>query len=225
MDRRDFLKAIGLGGVALTLPKPLEILAAKATDLVAPPMHVGRAEMTLEKGDYLGFVIYGMALDTPRDLRRDAWEDFMAHWVLRVAYRDLAGNLKDILRTPCRALPMRPGPDPALGWCGNLLSAMAPKRPFYLPSPMILRPGDTFEWWLVPYGAKRPLPRVDLVLTGTIDRPRGFLSPEVSTAYYSLPFDTVRVDRTEAIRMGLVGQEEPEEDFSRPEERREIIRV
>jgi hypothetical protein len=102
---------------------------------------------------------------------------------------------------------------------------MSPKRPFFLPSPMLLRPGETWEWWLRPYGARRPLPRVDLVIAGHMDRPSGEgLVPTIEQTYSCLRFDRVRVDRAAAIRMGLAGPEEPEEDFSRPEEGREVIR-
>src|ERR1051325_506745 len=41
MDRRSFLKSMGLGGMSLLMPRPLEVVAARMADISGPPVHAG----------------------------------------------------------------------------------------------------------------------------------------------------------------------------------------
>jgi hypothetical protein len=222
MDRREFLKMLGLGGVALTLPKPLGIVAARAAELEAPPLHVGRTELAVDAGPGLGFAMYGLAFDLERGLSRERCDDFFRHWALRLAVRHVSGDVTDMLHAPAKRVPTGEASDPQLGWCGRLLSVMSPQRPYYLMQPFVVRPGETLEFWLRPFGARFPMPEVTVALTGFRDEPN---VSRMGSQYYALSFRAVRVERAAAIRMGLVGPEEPEEDFARPEEGRQIIRA
>lgn len=211
MNRRDFLKTIGLGGVALTLPKPLEVVAAKMADLEAPPLHVGRADLSLRANDDR-FLIDRFMFQVDRTISRVSFEDFARNWTLRVA-RKTGDVLEDLLRVRVSMVPFGPGVDPELGWAGALVSASS--------YPYVMLRGQTWEFWLTPDGPARfPMPKVYMVVNGTLfeQRPDPFGlrggRPEAGCSFISIPFRTVRVERAAAIRMGLVGPEEPEEDFA-----------
>lgn len=77
MDRRSFLGYLGLGGLALTVPKPLEAIVAKIGPLAVPPIHVGVATL---RG---GFHLHGIGIAVPADARCDELADWKVHVVQR----------------------------------------------------------------------------------------------------------------------------------------------
>lgn len=65
MNRRDFLKSLGLAGVALTLPKPIEVIAAKMSDIKGPPVQVGFTSLKMEEPfmvSHMSWAAYPMAV-------------------------------------------------------------------------------------------------------------------------------------------------------------------
>lgn len=214
MDRRDFLKLIGLGGVALTLPKPLEVVAARMADLERPPLHVGRVSLTSRPE--ATFAMYDFTLHLPRTISKHAYSDFMEHWMLRMSAREQDGKTVDYLRVACSFIPMGDAFDPELRGYGGLLAGMTPRRqPYVMGVPLMISPDRVMEFWLMPDGLQRfPMPKAQLCFYGTqIPRVSDRRHLAADRLFINASFEEVRVERDEAIRLGIALADEGPDDL------------
>jgi hypothetical protein len=213
MDRRAFLKTLGLAGVALTLPKPLEVVAARMAALDAPPLHVGH--VSLRPRDEARFVLYNFTMHLPRFISKYAYCDFLDNWQLRMSFRRPDEKMVDILRASCAVMPMGDPFDPELKGYGGLLAGMNPlhRRPFMMAVPMVVSQDDVLEFWLLPTGRQKfPMPPAQLCLYGD-SVPITQRHFGLSKLYINLSFDAVRVERAEAIRLGIALADEAPDDL------------
>ena len=193
MDRREFLKVLGLGGVALTLPKPLSILAG----IERPPLHVGRLLFPPLADDVTAFEMESLSISPSPSIQVARFRDFMDKWLLRVLRHEPAKSL-DLLQVPAPYL---------------LHSRETRERaPYTLGRAMRFLPGERLDCWLKPSEAPRyPLPEVSMILQGRLWR-NGADKP---MPYYVWgKFKTVRMDRDEAARLGICPAGEPVDDFA-----------
>lgn len=195
MDRRAFLKVLGLGGVALTLPKPLSILAP----IERPPFHVGRLVFPPLADDVAEFQMEGLSISPVRGLPVARVRDFLDKWLLRVVLHEPQGA-KDLLRVPTPFV---------------LHSRETRQRaPYVLGRLMRFLPEQRLDCWLKPGEATRyPLPEVDMVLQGRLWR-KGVAADKPMVYCMYGKFKTVRMDRDEAARMGICPAGEPVDDFA-----------
>ena len=213
MDRRDFLKAIGLGGIALTIPKPLKIVAATIADLADPPLHAGVTEI----GPLPGFSIRGISLSVHRLTAMQEWASFAKNWRFTMAMR--AGKLLNQVVTSrvetILTVPL------AFNRSANLSTGLSSELPYVRwPSPYFLGEEETVEGWLVatpwssydeeegPRPPLRPLPDVRLFLHGTLLKDDRFFQMPLWSK-----FEHVRLDRARAIELGLADPAEPEDPW------------
>lgn len=212
LTRRGFLEMVGLGGVALTLPKPLKIVAAKMADLAPPPLHVGYCELRSSGTEREPYGLLNVSLCGPRDLSMARFEDFYGKWCLSLNFRRPNGNLLQFLKI--RACHVSSEHRLA----GELSEPPVWTRPVIYgmnTKPWIWPAEDVAELWLVPgdpFGQdapKYPLPkRVYAALHGVRYRQGG------RTDYGTVgQFDHVRLDRAKAIELGIVNMLEPADDF------------
>lgn len=194
MDRRAFLKILGLGGVALTLPKPLSLLAP----LERPPLHVGRILFPPLGDDVSEFVMDGLSISPAPGIDSFRFHDFVDKWMLRV-----------ILHEPERSLNVLQCPTPYV----LHLRETRQRAPSVMAGGAIVCGMDQrFDFWLKPGEEPRyPLPEVDLVLQGRLRR-----KDTKEWMNYSIcgKFKTVRLDRAQALKLGVVPAGEPEDDFA-----------
>lgn len=201
MDRRGFLKTLGLGGVALTLPKPLEIFAAKASDLTDPPLHVGLCRFRDVK-----FSVNSIGLFTGKEVitNYDRWMDFAEHWKIHVLIRRDDRSYFPLLED----------------WAVHHHNGLEPRVLLRGASYNILE-NDALDVWLVPAGKpKFPLSSVAITIygppkLGSIDIswingqpvPPRFNMDEPD--FIVQPLRAVRLERTRAIEMGLALPSDP----------------
>lgn len=194
ISRRGFLETLGLVGVALTLPKPLKVMAAKMSDLSAPPLHAGRCKIgpLFQEKDDCHFVLYtiGISPDWGRLPKVAEYKDF-ENW--RVVARDTKGDV--VLEIPAAFL-IFPNTFKTAVWG------------FGHPNNGYLWSGsDAWDFWIVPGSTtclpRYPLPATKVVVHGLLySRHR-----QMFTSYYNT-FESVHLDRAEAIRLGLASPEE-----------------
>lgn len=186
MDRREFLKSLGLGGLALTLPKSLEVVAATVRGLEAP-IHVGFS--SFRKG---GFSVDDVGVILPRSARPDDTAR-LRNWTLRVILRRNAGQYFPIMQDAVMNRlwgPGYPSQEEIDRRSGAIMKGAS----------LNVLEGDTIEAWLSPEG--RPdgiLPRVHI---GCQARRHGM--PLVGT----IKVRTVQIERARAIELGLAGADE-----------------
>lgn len=194
MDRRGFLATIGLGGVALTLPKPLAILA----DIARPPLHVGRLVIPALGPDEQ-FLLYQVSIGPKRGLPMSQVSEFFDKWVFRMVLRMPGDKGLDLIEAPAGIMGELP-------WLGSL---------YAMPFPHLLPPGAGLECWIKPGETPRhPMPEVDLRLVGTL-KAKG-REPLHYIRFGT--FQTLRLDRDEAARLGIVPADEPTDDFGSDQE-------
>jgi len=193
-DRRDFLKMIGLGGIALTIPKPLALLAG----VERTPFHVGRLVFP-SVGEDEEFVLGGISIAPRHGQPMKQIAEFFDKWALRIILRNSKKEPADLLRAPVGVV--------SAAHCVPYLQAIYPA-----PHQWSLRHGGQFECWLKPGEAPRyPLPEVDMLLHGLLVR-KGF---EQKLSYIRAgTFQRTRVDHGEARRLGIIPSNEPADDFA-----------
>jgi len=231
MDRRSFLKTLGLGAVALTIPKPLDIIAAKMADLERPPLHVGYAKTMPAKdcGDRGFFLLQSIGVRVERGLSASRYCDYMENWYTSVFLHKEGDKTRGIkyLQMPTSRMP-NPEKDK---WTTIGEDCKPHQIPAMLSSPRayLLKPDDVLEFWFAPHSALSPteppnylLPKLDVVLYGT----RHYAEPKVyipqdgrqytvkrvprtrAIAYWHLcDVRNVMLDRARAIELGLVSQD------------------
>lgn len=184
MDRRDFLKTLGLGGLALTLPKPLSVFAAKVSDLEGPPVHVGLCRF---RNLAPTFSLHGFRLMLGGDpglqpVRENLVKDWTVHLINRKDQRSYA----PLLMAPVAA------------YLGGVSS--------FLDYSINFMPDDILEVWIVPRGNPRfCLPEMKAELYGP---PKGDWHPAfghclVPSKILSSPIRSVLIERTRAIELGF----------------------
>lgn len=197
MDRRDFLKSIGLGGLALTLPKPLKVMAARMADLKGPPIHAGLARFR----DLGGILVHDFSISCvdPGLQEPHRHMDLLNNWSLHLAAHENGNFIILMHGAPLNYLVVRDavgGPrfDPAF-FRGNL------------PSKILAE--TSLDVWIVPRGEPRyPLPELTVALHGTK------CGPGVTPGWGPLvdmmtQVRSVRLERTRAIELGLVSPSDP----------------
>jgi hypothetical protein len=209
MERREFLKTLGLGSIALTLPKPLGIVAARMEDLTAPPLHAGLARFRGLAGvmvnDFSISCAHARWSDTPR------YMDFINTWEVHLAAHENGESYIPILKAPVKTLlavkkyEVGPAFDP------KSIQSRLPSR--YLAPTMC-------DVWLVPCEKpKYALPPITVTLHGQVatdGEPISRISPlNLFRVGHILPRDlsvqvrTVRLERARAIELGLVSPSDP----------------
>lgn len=190
MDRRDFMRSIGLGGLALTLPKPLEILAAKASDLAAPPLHVGYVQIP----GGIALVEIGVSVNREENPGLDLAALFQNSWQIHVVSRPLRAGSYLTLFEGCFA-----------GTCFIDGSLVTQDRHVAYNVPE----DHCAEMWIVPEGKpQRMLPKLHATFKA-LSINRLYANPHKG----SVPIKTVRLERTRALEMGLVTPADPYETF------------
>lgn len=199
MHRRDFLKALGLGTVALTLPQPLKIVAAKMEDLKRPPLHVGYVETMPAKpcGDGGFFVLHNIGVRVERGISPSRFADYAENWYVAMFLRKEGDRTRGIKYLQARARCM------AILEGKGLIGEPYPARPFVRsPIAFVLKPDDVVEFWFVPTGTDGqderptyPLPKLQVVLHGT----RHYAEPKASLPTTGREYVTGRVPRTRAL--------------------------
>lgn len=214
LTRRGFLQMVGLGGVALTIPKPLKVVAAKMADLERPPLHVG----TTEIGPLDMFTMHRFALNIGRlTTCKDAFS-FSENWIFSMTFRDREGKLErtNFVNMPVAFALFTPL-DSGFSGCMETEESIELLR-FEPPVGCRISSGEIIEAWLVPAppgpGEEkprpplRPMPETTLTVDGILEREgRTFLHTVTSN------FSKVRLERTRAIELGLVEPEEEEETW------------
>lgn len=193
MDRRSFLKTLGLGGIALTVPKPLDLMAAKLANIDAPPIHAGLCRFRDVQGfpfEGIGVVIdrwQDPALFTPEQL-----SELVHKWTIHAAVRVTKGLYIQLSRQPLRNSIF-----------GTRWRMDSPSKGFTIMS------AESVDVWIVPEGIIRfPLPALTVCMYGPAD-PGPFWHCPKGRPFASLPLRTVRLERARAIELGLVSPAEP----------------
>lgn len=193
VTRRGFMELLGLGGVALTLPKPLSILAP----VERPPLHVGRLVFTAPPGEPRRFLMGGFTLAPKCQVVGARMREFYDKWFVRLALRR-ERQMIDMLRCPSYL-------------AGGALTGQ--RRFPYTMGCLVAVAGDQpLECWLKPGEPTRyPLPEVQMILHGQME----YLEDKRAIPYHWCgSFETVRMDRDEAARRGICPAGEPADDFS-----------
>lgn len=234
MDRRSFLKSIGLGAVALTVPKPLSVVAAKMADLERPPLHVGYAEAIPAKqcGEGGFFLLYDIGVRVERGLSASQHADYGENWSISMFLRKVGDKTRGIkyLQMPTCHMP-----DPTHKWTTIGDDLKRHERPAMLssPTPYLFKPDDALEFWFSPHSARydteppnHPLPKLEVVLHGVrhYKEDRKVRVPCTGVEYVGNPallstrsliywhlceVKKVMLDRAKAIELGLVTDKEP----------------
>jgi hypothetical protein len=190
MDRRNFLKLMGLSGTALLAPKPLEVIAARMADLSGPPLHVGVARF--RDLNHFPFILQDAGIVLDGWQRRDAMtpqhmDDLLNNWTIHLAIRQHCGSYLKVSQRPLNRCLFGFGRDQFAG-----------------PN-IILTPADSVEVWIVPEGQPCfPLP----ALTACIYGPPTFSIREPRKTA-SMPIRAVRLERSRAIELGLASTSDP----------------
>jgi hypothetical protein len=198
MDRRDFLKSLGLGGLALTLPKPLEVVAARMTDLKGPPVHMGLARFR----DLAGVMVYGFSVCVdPAFLDPGRYVDLINTWGVHLAAHENGENYIPVLKAPLRRLVDRYEDAPVID-----------PRFFKSKMPSRLLVPTMLDVWIVPYEKpKHALPPLTVTLHGEVMQKTENESwiQTFGRRDVSVQVRTVRLERTRAIELGLVSPSDP----------------
>lgn len=188
MDRREFLKTLGLGGMALTLPKPLTLMAA---NIDGPPVHAGLCRFREVQG--FPFEGIGVVIDhwqVSRLLTPEQLAELLGKWTIHAGIR----VTKD-LYIPLSKQPLK-----------NSLFGMRCR----VDSPskgMTIMSAESVDVWIVPEGVIRfPLPALTVCMYGPAG---GFVVGSKGRPFRSLPLRTVRLERARAIELGLVSPADP----------------
>lgn len=190
MDRRSFLKVMGLGGTALLAPKPFEVIAARMADISGPPLHAGLCRFR-ELGSFtlldMGIVFDGW--QQPSTIIQAKMADFLKNWTVHMAVRRQGGHYLKISQKPISRSLFGFNHKEMDQGCLQLSNA------------------DTVEVWVVSDGQPRyPLPP----LTACIYGPLPASGCEVRQ-FASLPVRAVRLERSRAIELGLASTSDPYE--------------
>lgn len=211
MERREFLKILGLGGVALTMPKPLEIVAAKMADISGPPLHAGFCEIGPLNDENRGqFVLQGISIGTADYVDLERRNDFYDHWAMTTRFVTAGDRRRVWLAAPVRVFPSNR--DNFVYVDGRNPDGIAT----YLRPPMayMFDIGERAEFWLTPTDRhdlpRFPLPKVTVILHGWHFDRTAKAQPKVYSNSYWSEFKVVRLERARAIEMGLVDPSEPE---------------
>lgn len=216
MDRREFLKSIGLGGVALTFPKPLSVVAARMADLAAPPLHVGRAEIgTLSDQERGNFVMTHVSIEPIGILKRERYDDLLDRWNLCARLMNAEDKSRNgILYFNARLAYFHIRP---------IFPGQATRIPQIFTETMawMWNMGDRMEFWIVPNDLRNlprfPLPEMRIWLEGWHHKRVDQIGSFQYMGFHAwCRVQSARLDRARAIEMGLVGPEEPEDDLSEP---------
>jgi hypothetical protein len=174
MDRRSFLKTLGLVAVALSVPKPLSIVSAKMADLERPPLHVGYCEAEpahgCGEGGYFG--LYNIGVRVERGISLERYLDYDGKWCIAIFMRraGVQGHGINWLQIPVHFMP---NPE-------NKIKAVDEDGREYETNDFLRRPhatalmnGDVLEFWVVPCDMTDPallprfhLPKLEVVLCG-----------------------------------------------------------
>lgn len=227
MDRRDFLKMLGLGGVALTMPRPLSVIAAKMEDLERPPLHVGYVETMPAKpcGEGGFYLLYEMGVRVERGITVSRYTDYADKWTVSMFLRKQGDRTRGVQYFKTRASMM---PNPENKRTAYDEEGKPHQVPHFYTSPkaMMLKPDDVIEFWFAPGDSRDPegmprypLPKLEVVLRGVRHYPQLKIPvPKTGNEYViGHPFKTraivywqmcevkkVLLDRAKAIELGLV---------------------
>jgi hypothetical protein len=225
MDRRAFLKTLGLGAVALTVPKPLGIMTAKMEDFERPPLHVGFAETRPADGcgDRGYFMLYDIGVSVEKGIDASRLADYTENWCISLFLRKRADPSRGIKYVQVGAGHF---PDPQRMVKYRDEDGRPAERPDFMTAPRayVLTPDDVLEFWFSPHSAlydteapNYPLPKLKVVLRGVRVYPseqrtgKGYVLGGRQMAYWHIAdVKKVLLDRARAIELGLVAKDTPE---------------
>lgn len=193
MDRRDFLKTLGLGGIALTVPKPLDLMASKLAKIDGPPVHAGLCRFR----DVQGFPFEGIGVvmdhwQVPGLFTQEQFAELKGKWTIHAGVR----VTKD-LYIPLSRQPLKNS------LFGMRARVESPSKGFTILS------AESVDVWIVPEGIIRfPLPALTVCMYGSSD-PGPYWGCPKGIPFRSLPLRTVRLERSRAIELGLASPAEP----------------
>lgn len=193
MDRREFLKTLGLGGIALSVPKPLELMAARLAKVDAPPIHAGLCRFRDVQG--FPFEGIGVVLDGWQKaglLTQEQFSELTQKWTIHGGVRVSKDIYLPLFRQPL----------------GNSIFGMRSLGDFASRNFRIMS-AESVDVWIVPEGIIRfPLPGLTVCMYGPGYPPPPW--PECKgRPFASQPLKTVRLERARAIELGLVSAAEP----------------
>jgi hypothetical protein len=184
MDRRDFLKTLGLGGIALTLPKPLDLMA----NIAGPPIHAGLCRFR----DVQGFPFEGIGVvmdhwQVSGLFTQEQFAELKGKWTIHAGVRVTKDLYVPLFRQPLR----------------NSLFGMR-SRVDSSSKGMTIMSAESVDVWIVPEGIIRfPLPALTVCMYGPPAGFQGYLVDAKIRPFRSLPLRTVRLERSRAIELGL----------------------
>src|SRR6185295_3550980 len=162
MDRRSFLKTLGLGGIALTLPKPLDLMAAKLANVDGPPVHAGLCRFRDVQG--FPFEGIGIVVDRWRDshlFTTEQLSELTMKWTVHAAVRVTKDAYIQLFRLPLRNCLF------GTRWRVDTMA-----RNFTIMS------AESVDVWIAPEGIIRfPLPALTVCMYGPAD-PGPFWKPD-----------------------------------------------
>ncbi len=201
MDRRTFLTSIGLGGLALTIPKPLSVVAAKLSDLKDPPIYAGHTSFKIDRPFVLYDLYWNYPVNYPAGIEHPSIRDYNLF-----THGTTVSLFSRGTRIMWEQLPTSHIPS-AREWG----EAVKPKFGWGISLP----PGEEVELWCVPRltssGEHGKLLPVDWTIQGLwkpSDKHSGF-----QAWYFVNKMKLVRIERDRAIELGLASPEEPEETW------------
>lgn len=226
MDRREFLKILGLGGVALTLPKPLGIVAAKMADLQAPPLHVGYCEIGPLSDDERTFVWDRLAVGLDHDTPIPRYLDFSERWnftmFLRKKKDDPASRVMFLKTTVEQLTGLYNGRFTQVRYPGDPGGPYVVPHEYQMFKSYLWDPDQVAEFWFTPASSsdlpRFPIPKLQLGMQGMMVYKKERQSSGLDHTFggrvlhyiVSGEVKTVQLDRARAIEMGLVTPAEPE---------------
>ena len=200
MDRRDFLKSLGLGGMALTLPKSLDVVAARMADLTAPPVHMGLARFR----DLAGIMVYDFSVSCvdPAFLDPGRYVELINTWGVHMAAHEDGKNYIPILRNSLKRLVVKKSDE------GPVFDPRFWKS--QMPAKLLV--STMLDVWVVPYEKpKHALPPLTVTLHGEVMQKTENSSwiQTFGMKDISVQVRTVRLERTRAIELGLISPSDP----------------
>lgn len=223
MERREFLKMLGLGGIALSLPKPAGIVAARLAEITAPPLHVGRCQIGPLADDKRTFLMHKLSVGVQHGIQVAAYEDYCEKWDVTVFAKNMLGDRvvrNTIMRVRAYHMPdhvhrMREVFLPNESEGGEVYKSVM--VPDYLSCPKTYRflPGESLEFWFTPCShadlPRFPLPKLSVSLGGymvykqePIQTGRDYVLGGRTISHHMFSdVETLQLERAKAIEMGL----------------------
>lgn len=168
LSRRSFLQSVCLGGIALSLPRPMDIVAATVKDLKDPPIMAAYGKVVCPGS----FRVYGIS----------AMSQVRSPMTLGIFALTPKACTEKLYHGPLAIIR------------GAAFSHV-------MMQSLVVQEGSFLEFWAVPFDRVTPLGRVYVAV-------EGYSAGKVFFMHVTL--DHARLERTRAIKLGLIDPSEPE---------------